>query len=48
MTYYQDSRSAGHTGEFITLAVAEDASVAVGELMQALPAQTSPRPLFDT
>ena len=38
MTYYNDEHAAAHADGFIALAVAEDAAVAVGELMQGLPA----------
>jgi len=38
MTYYNDRHAAPHADGFIALAVAEDAAVAVGELMQGLPA----------
>ena len=38
MTYYNDEHAALYADGFIALAVAEDAAVAVGELMQGLPA----------
>jgi len=38
MTYCNDEHAALHADGFIALAVAEEAAVAVGELMQGLPA----------